>query len=184
MVRAKSGKGEHTTFTLAKKQYLDARPLPAAGSALLLKLLVNLVADTSCLCFCAQAGCPCIWCFVWGRSDSGSEWIVVETNHERSRGGVEGREEREERREGREEGEGGGELQGGDEEEREMGRIEVTSRLCALGSKAGVVGSFLTLSDLDAKKRSFLANNIKDTLRSGFEGRLGYSTVQLTSSSL
>jgi hypothetical protein len=96
MVRAKSGKGEHTTFTLAKKQYLDARPLPAAGSALLLKLLVNLVADTSRLCFCAQAGCPCIWCFVRGRSDSGSEWIVVETNHEWSKGGegVEGGKER------------------------------------------------------------------------------------------
>ena len=92
MVRAKSGKGEHTTFTLAKKQYLDARPLPAAGSALLLKLFVNLVADTSCLCFCAQAGCPCIWCFVRGRSDSGSEWIVVETNHEWRRGGERGKE--------------------------------------------------------------------------------------------
>jgi hypothetical protein len=87
-VRGKSGKGEHTTFALPEEQHLNAGPLAAAGGAVLLELFVDLVTDTSGLCFCAEADVACIGGFVRGRSDSGSEWIVVETNHEWRRGGV------------------------------------------------------------------------------------------------
>jgi hypothetical protein len=87
-VRGKSGKGEHTTFALPEEQHLNGGPLAAAGGAVLLELFVDLVTDTSGLCFFAEADVACIGRFVRGRSDSGSEWIVVETNHEWRRGGA------------------------------------------------------------------------------------------------
>jgi hypothetical protein len=67
---------------LPEEQHLDTGPLLTTGSPLLLELFINLVADTSRLCFCAQAGGACSGGFAWWRSDGGSEWIIVGTNHE------------------------------------------------------------------------------------------------------
>jgi hypothetical protein len=126
---------------LPEEQHLDTEPLLTTGSPLLLELFVNLIADTSRLCFCAQADGACSGGFVRWRSDGGSEWIIVETNHEwrgegkgrEKTGGGRGR-EGEKWRERRERYDEGEEERANWEEWEGMETESVT--LCALGSNA------------------------------------------------
>jgi hypothetical protein len=68
---------KRTTFTLTQEQHLYAGALSATGSAILLELLVNLITDTSGLCFCAEAGYACRGGLVFWRRDGSGKWVVV-----------------------------------------------------------------------------------------------------------
>lgn len=71
------GSAKRTTFTLTQEEHLYAGALSATGSTILLKLLVNLITDTSGLCFCAEAGCACRGRLVFWRGDGSGKWVAV-----------------------------------------------------------------------------------------------------------
>ena len=62
--RGKSGKGEHTTFTLPEEQHLNAGPLVMVGGAVLLELFVNLITNVLGLCFFVEVDIVCIGGFI------------------------------------------------------------------------------------------------------------------------